>query len=263
MIERQPKGILSSNGCLNTKYKQDTLMSNISVIEIDNKLVVDSRLIAKDLGVDHGNWIRNVVKKYKTHTEKAFGILRFENGEIIGRGQPEKFVYLTENQATFLMTISRNTPEVIRCKINLVKQFSEAKKLLTQKKGNLALPKDYISALEALVKSEKQKVLLQQEKELLEQEKQLLEEDNQRQAEAIDELFDYSSIIRVAKYNKASEKLFNWRLLKAASIKLTVEIKKIPCPRYGEKNIYSHNAWRLAYPGVPLPETTTLVIQNN
>ena len=106
-------------------------MSNLSIETYsDGALVVDSRLIAQELGVNHGDWMRNIVTKYKTQAEQAFGILRFENGEIKGRGQPEKFCYLTEEQATFLMTLSRNTPEVVRCKIILVDQFSQAKKAL-------------------------------------------------------------------------------------------------------------------------------------
>jgi hypothetical protein len=88
-----------------------------------------------------------------------------------------------------------------------------------------------------------------------------LEEDVERQAEVIDELFDYSSIIRIAKYNGVPETTFNWRVLKIASTNLQAEIKKVPCPRFETKNLYSHDAWRLAYPGYKLPETTTLVIK--
>jgi hypothetical protein len=90
---------------------------------------------------------------------------------------------------------------------------------------------------------------------------ELLESDNLRQAEVIDELFDYSSIIRIAKYNGCDEKAFSWHRLKAASKTIDAEIKKVPCPRFGMKNLYSHDAWRLAYPGYKLPETTTLVIK--
>jgi hypothetical protein len=90
---------------------------------------------------------------------------------------------------------------------------------------------------------------------------ELLEGDNLRQAEVIDELFDYSSIIRIAKYNGCDEKAFSWHRLKAASKTIDAEIKKVPCPRFGMKNLYSHDAWRLAYPGYKLPETTTLVIK--
>lgn len=87
-----------------------------------------------------------------------------------------------------------------------------------------------------------------------------LEDDNQRQSEVIDELFDYSSIIRIAKYNSISETNFNWRVLKKICQNSKLEIKKAPCKTYGEKNLYPHEAWRLAYPHHKLPETTTLVI---
>jgi KilA-N domain len=87
-----------------------------------------------------------------------------------------------------------------------------------------------------------------------------LTEENQQLSEAVDDLFSYSSIIRIAKFNQCDEKLFNWRLLKNASLNLNSEIKKVPCPRYQTKSLYSHDAWRLAYPGFNLPETTTLVI---
>lgn len=116
-----------------------------------------------------------------------------------------------------------------------------------------ALPQNYIEALKALVAAEEQKALL-------EAEKQLLEEANHGLSEALDELFDYSSIVRIAKYNGVPETTFTWYRLKAASMKLGVEIKKAPCPRFKEKNLYSHDAWRLAYPDYRLPETTTLVI---
>jgi hypothetical protein len=38
--------------------------------------------------------------------EQEFGILRFEIGEINGKGQPEKFCYLTEDQASYAMALS-------------------------------------------------------------------------------------------------------------------------------------------------------------
>ena len=123
-------------------------MSTLSVREKDGVLVVDSRLIAIELGIKHGDWMRNVVAKYKSQTEQAFGFLRFEHGEIKGRGQPEKFVYLTEEQAIFFMTLSRNTERVVQCKIQLVKAFTKAKKLLEKTRAarthnesnNLKLP---------------------------------------------------------------------------------------------------------------------------
>lgn len=99
------------------------------------------------------------------------------------------------------------------------------------------------------------------ELEQLEQEKALLETENHQLSEAVDELFNYSSIIRVAKFNNCSEKAFSWRKLKAASLAMKLEIKRVPCPRYEYKCLYSHEVWRYVYPKYKLPETTTLVIK--
>ncbi len=109
----------------------------------------------------------------------------------------------------------------------------------------------------------KEQVRLHEQLELQAAQIKILEEETERQAEVIDELFDYSSIVRVAKYNKISEKQFNWRQLKAASSVKGIEVKVAPCPRFVTKNLYHHDVWRLAYPGVNLPETTTLTISNN
>lgn len=123
----------------------------------------------------------------------------------------------------------------------------------------IAKEKQSIKPKTALELAREQVKLLEQI-ELLEQEKHLLEEENHVLSEVVDELFDYSSIIRVAKFNNCSEKNFNWRRLKAISLTLALEIKRVPCPRFGEKLLYSHEAWRYVYPNYRLPETTTLVI---
>lgn len=88
----------------------------------------------------------------------------------------------------------------------------------------------------------------------------LLEESNEIQSEMIDELFNYSSIIRVAKFNNCDEKTFKWHNLKAASIVLSLEVKQAPCPRFGSKNLYAHEAWRVAYPDYLVPENMALDI---
>lgn len=108
-------------------------MSELVVIDhSDGVLVIDSRLIAQELGVNHSDWYQNVIinERFRPYAEQAFGILRFENGEIKGRGQPEKFVFFTEEQATFYMTLSRNTPEVVQLKLKLVKAFFDARQKL-------------------------------------------------------------------------------------------------------------------------------------
>ena len=109
-------------------------MTTLSVREKDGVLVVDSRLIAPSLGVTHKSFLETV-KKYKKQTEQAFGQLRFETETVtnsVGAVNRSKFVYLSENQATFLMTLSRNTERVVQCKLELVKAFDEAKRVIKQ-----------------------------------------------------------------------------------------------------------------------------------
>ncbi len=106
-----------------------TQSADISVLEIDGTLVVDSRLIANKLDIEHESLMRNL-KKFQTKIEQRFGILRFQVGEIRGRGQPEKYALLTESQATVLMTLSRNTESVVDCKLDLVAAFEKAKAII-------------------------------------------------------------------------------------------------------------------------------------
>lgn len=112
--------------------------SKITVSEFPGSgLVVDSRLIAERLGIDHDNFLQTV-QNYQTEIEQAFGILLFETGKNIGRGRPQKYALLTENQATFVMTLSRNSPEVVQCKIDLVKAFSTAKEFFARQQARTA-----------------------------------------------------------------------------------------------------------------------------
>ena len=79
---------------------------------------VDSRLLAQHLGNQHKAVIA-LVDRYATEF-KGMGILPFEKGEITGRGQPERFALLNEDQAYFMLSLSRNTPRVVALKAKLV-----------------------------------------------------------------------------------------------------------------------------------------------
>ena len=73
-------------------------LTKIDVINKDGDLVVDSRLIADELGIEHEVFMRTV-KKYETKIQQRFGLIRFENGKIDGRGRPEKYALLTESNS--------------------------------------------------------------------------------------------------------------------------------------------------------------------
>lgn len=107
---------------------------SVEVQERDGVLVVDSRLIAERLGIEHESFLKTI-ETHKASIEEAFGSFRFEIGvkEFVRKdGQKGatqfKYALLTEEQATALMTLSRNTPQVVELKINLVRAFSEARK---------------------------------------------------------------------------------------------------------------------------------------
>ena len=92
-------------------------MSNLSVIERDGILVVDSRLIALDLGIAHKSLLETL-DDYIDRIETAFGVVRFETEKPpkgSKGGRPERVAYLTEDQSTLLMTFSRNNPRVVDC----------------------------------------------------------------------------------------------------------------------------------------------------
>lgn len=108
-------------------------MAELSVFESDGELFVDSRLIAERLGIEHESFLRTL-ETYETQIEQAFGVFRFEIGKPTGPqgGRPSRFAFLNEDQATFVMTLSRNSPEVVQAKIDLVVAFASAKARLKE-----------------------------------------------------------------------------------------------------------------------------------
>ncbi|VEP17686.1 putative Phage regulatory protein Rha [Hyella patelloides LEGE 07179] len=108
-------------------------MSTLSINEKKGVLVVDSRLLAQELGVQHRSFYQKLILKYREEIEEDWGVLRFEIAKVskgTRGGRPEKYVLLTEQQSYLILTYSKNTTEARQCKRNLVKAFDEAKKLI-------------------------------------------------------------------------------------------------------------------------------------
>lgn len=106
-------------------------LAKIDVIEKDDVLVVDSRLIADELGIEH-RALMQTIKKYLVEIQE-FGHLTFENATVVnavGAKNTAIFCYLNEDQATYVMTLSKNTDKVRQCKRSLVKAFRDAKSVI-------------------------------------------------------------------------------------------------------------------------------------
>ena len=78
---------------------------SITLVNIKGQTVVDSRIIAEGLGIEHGN-LRETIYKYQSQIEQAFGVLRFETDKPrkgTTGGRPDKYFLLSEDQATFIL----------------------------------------------------------------------------------------------------------------------------------------------------------------
>ncbi len=98
-------------------------------------LLVDSRLLAQELGIQHRSFYQKLILKYQQEIEEDWGFLRFEIAKISEpsqRGRPENYALLTEQQSYLLLTYSKNTVQARQCKRNLIKAFDEAKKLIKE-----------------------------------------------------------------------------------------------------------------------------------
>lgn len=94
----------------------------IQLLHINGETRVDSRILAKGIGIEHHN-IMQTIYTYQSELEE-FNQLLFETE--VGRrpqggGNPEKYVALNRNQAGVVISFSKNTPEVIRFKVDLFK----------------------------------------------------------------------------------------------------------------------------------------------
>ena len=140
------------------------IVSNFSITNVDGLLVVDSRLIAERLGIQHESFIKTI-RKHRERLEQRFGHLRFEIRTVtnsVGAVNEITFALLTEDQAQVLMTLSRNTEQVIDCKMNLVEAFSKAKQIIATV---IPAQNDRIRELElelALAQALTQKALVEQ-----------------------------------------------------------------------------------------------------
>jgi len=96
--------------------------------QVGGEARIDSRLLAVAMDRRHQD-LYELVKGHRAAFEE-FGVLRFQTGKPNGPsgGRPERFALLGEDQAYFLLTLTRNTERTVALKVRLVKAFGEARR---------------------------------------------------------------------------------------------------------------------------------------
>ena len=117
---------------------------NTSLVTIENAVpLADSRQIAEKLGIEHQNFFE-MIKDYQEEVSKDFGLIRFQTDKTTrdrqGRGRPQSYALLTEDQSYVYLAYSKNTEQARACKRLLVKAFAEARAELSQAAPALAEP---------------------------------------------------------------------------------------------------------------------------
>lgn len=97
-------------------------------------IFTNSKVIAEGTGNQHKN-VKELIVKYQDDIEE-FGTLSVSNVESTG-GRPEQIYYLNEEQATFVITLLRNSKVVVKFKKELVRQFYAMRRFLIEKQSKL------------------------------------------------------------------------------------------------------------------------------
>lgn len=129
MTTTKQKGRNSGKSATPTTSNDHTAMVGaIALVQAKDEPRIDSRLLAQHLGNKHKS-VRELIQQHRGHFER-FSQLRFQTevGERQqGGGNPERYALLTEDQAYFLLSLSRNTERVVDLKARLVLAFREAR----------------------------------------------------------------------------------------------------------------------------------------
>jgi phage regulator Rha-like protein len=187
----------------------------------DQTQKMTSKEIAELTGKEHSHVMRDIRGlQEQVGNESIFGLVDYKDAK--GETRP---MYSLDKKQTLLLISGYNA--LLRLKI--INRWEE----LEMQKQNL-LPATYIDALKALVASEEAK------------EQALLQVGNLNTV--LDNLLDWVSIIKIARFNKVKENYFNWRVLKSKSEELGYSIKKAESARFGYQNLYHLTVFKACYP---------------
>lgn len=101
----------------------------LALVEARGEPRIDSKQLARTLGNNH-HAVMELVKRYEDHL-KSLSHLTFQmwdGDRVQGGGKAERVALLTEDQAVFLLTLSRNSQPVVKLKARLVQAFGAARR---------------------------------------------------------------------------------------------------------------------------------------
>ena len=111
----------------------NAVRSDLTLNNLSSEPRVDSRLLAIHLSNQH----RQVMVLINRYAEPfaTFGKVLFQKASsaVSITGQRERFALLNEDQAFFLLTMSRNSDHVVDLKVKLIQAFSEARRVADQR----------------------------------------------------------------------------------------------------------------------------------
>ena len=106
-------------------------MSKAALVRIErNDCFTDTLIVAKGTGIAHRR-VKDQIRRYESQFTEL-GLSGAYQTESSG-GRPEEIYLLYEPQASFLITLLKNTPAVVKFKLELVKQFYAMRLLLLER----------------------------------------------------------------------------------------------------------------------------------
>lgn len=134
-------------------------MEQLELSNHDGRPTIDSRIVAQGLNIAHASLMKTI-KTHQTTIESFFGRVGFEIAPLETNGglQTMNVAHLTEPQVNFIVSLSRNTDEVVVFKARLVDAFRKAKELYN-KVTTPQLPATYAQALRELAETVEAKAL--------------------------------------------------------------------------------------------------------
>ncbi|WP_051935339.1 Rha family transcriptional regulator [Deinococcus sp. YIM 77859] len=116
----------------------------VTIQTVQGEARADSRDLARALGNQHKNLL-SLIDDYLSDFQ-ALGAVAFETRPLPGGGKPERFAFLAEDHCYFLLTLVRNSEQVVPLKRRLVQAFRAAREQAVRP-APLALPTDPLELL--------------------------------------------------------------------------------------------------------------------